>query len=302
MTLAEIRTAVRNLIKSQSSETGTLFPVDNVLLDFFINTAAKVVVLDLARGAPDKFLTYEDVSILVTSGGLSVLTVSAVGSGYTNGDQVLTIVQAGASGGKIKVTIAANALSTIDSIVTPGTVYSVATALATTGGGGTGAKVNITAIKPTAPRAALSSTWLKIWQVYVAATGAPIPIVPWTQEMIGRNYTRTAAAPEFCTIAGGYLYFYPVVTGDLTSYARVYYLASEAAAIAAAGPVWIPEIAQPCIPIQAAVQIAAMLEVDPTKWDGLYQSIMGKNIAMLGDQILFKPDDHGPEGEGISLK
>lgn len=66
MNLAALRTAVRNITKEWESDSGTLFPSGDVVLDFFINWAAEDVVLDLVEYMPEDFLTYEDISI--TSG------------------------------------------------------------------------------------------------------------------------------------------------------------------------------------------------------------------------------------------
>lgn len=55
MTLAEIRTAVRNLVNEQSTDTGALFPADNVLLDWFINQASVQVAIDLYEFMPTTY-------------------------------------------------------------------------------------------------------------------------------------------------------------------------------------------------------------------------------------------------------
>lgn len=64
MTLAQIETAVRNLAKDTSAEAGTLFPSDNTLLDFFIDSAAELVVIDLVPYLPTFFLDYEDITLV----------------------------------------------------------------------------------------------------------------------------------------------------------------------------------------------------------------------------------------------
>lgn len=60
--LQQLRQAIRNLCKEQSTEAGALFPADNILLDFFINQACDYVVLDLAKEMPHRFLSFEDIS------------------------------------------------------------------------------------------------------------------------------------------------------------------------------------------------------------------------------------------------
>lgn len=65
MTLAEIRTGVRNIIKEWETDSGTLLPSSNTILDFYINWAAEDVVMDLVEFMPEDFLTYEDISLAV---------------------------------------------------------------------------------------------------------------------------------------------------------------------------------------------------------------------------------------------
>ena len=89
---------------------------------------------------------------------------ASAGTGYVVGD-LLSITQAGASGAVFKVTtIGANGAITGGVITAQGTKYSVATGLATTGGTGTGAEINVTAIGETALQAvtacrAAQSAW-----------------------------------------------------------------------------------------------------------------------------------------------
>jgi hypothetical protein len=64
MTEAEIRTAVHNLVKEYSTDTGALLGADNTLIDFFIDTAMDVVVIDLVEYCPEEFVTDEDVDLV----------------------------------------------------------------------------------------------------------------------------------------------------------------------------------------------------------------------------------------------
>jgi hypothetical protein len=68
MTEAEIRTAVHNLVKEYSTDTGALFPSgDNSLIDFFIDSALDMVVIDLVPYCPEEFVTDEDVSLVANN-------------------------------------------------------------------------------------------------------------------------------------------------------------------------------------------------------------------------------------------
>lgn len=91
MDLAAIRTAVRSLIKETQTETGTLFPSDNVLLDFYINLAMEYVVLDLAHFLPNNFLLAENISLVASTSAYSLtatpLRILAVLRNETNESQ-----------------------------------------------------------------------------------------------------------------------------------------------------------------------------------------------------------------------
>lgn len=66
MTLAELRSAVRYLSKEWETDSGTLLPSDNVLLDLYLNWACEQVVLDLVEFLPETFLTYEDIALVAS--------------------------------------------------------------------------------------------------------------------------------------------------------------------------------------------------------------------------------------------
>jgi len=74
MTLAELRTALRNITKEWEDDAGTLLPSNNTILDFYLNWAAEDVVLDLVEFMPEDFLTYEDISITAAAGAEYDLT------------------------------------------------------------------------------------------------------------------------------------------------------------------------------------------------------------------------------------
>lgn len=76
-------------------------------------------------------------------GGIATATIVSGGTGYSGGD-VLTVVQAGGSGGTVKVTTQSGGVITGISVQTAGTGYAAASGLSTTGGAGSGATVTIT--------------------------------------------------------------------------------------------------------------------------------------------------------------
>jgi hypothetical protein len=120
----------------------------------------------------------------------------AAGTGYVVGDVVVP-TQIGSSGGTLKVTsVGGGGVVTGLSVLTDGTAYTVASALATTGGTGTGLEVDITVVGET-PLTAVqacriaSTAW---WGVMVtdAATADNEAIAAFVQGM-------TPVGAYFCT-------------------------------------------------------------------------------------------------------
>lgn len=72
MTLAEIRLAIRNITKEWETDTGTLLPTDNVILDNYINWATEDVVVDLVPFMPEVFLYSEMISLVAHQGGYNL--------------------------------------------------------------------------------------------------------------------------------------------------------------------------------------------------------------------------------------
>lgn len=90
------------------------------------------------------------------NGAMGTLTLNAGGTGYSVND-ICTVVQSGGVSGTVKVlTVNAGVVLTF-SIVTNGTGYAVANGLSTTGGTGTGFKVNITAVQNEDPTLAMQA-------------------------------------------------------------------------------------------------------------------------------------------------
>lgn len=91
MTLADLRTAVRNFVREQSAETGALFDSTNTLLDYFLGSAYDAVMLDMARECPERTLTYEDLTLTantatttITKEWIQIWTINKTVSGETN--------------------------------------------------------------------------------------------------------------------------------------------------------------------------------------------------------------------------
>jgi hypothetical protein len=88
-------------------------------------------------------------AVIAIADRVDTITVHTAGTGYTAG-QDLTIVQSGGSLATANIdTVDGGGGVTAVTLLTPGSGYAVANGLATTGGLGTGAKLNITAITDT---------------------------------------------------------------------------------------------------------------------------------------------------------
>lgn len=84
---------------------------------------------------------------IAATGGLQTVTIATGGTGFAEGANVLTVVQAGGALGTISCTASAEGIITsIDSVASIGSGYAVANGLAVTGGTGSDCTVNITVI------------------------------------------------------------------------------------------------------------------------------------------------------------
>lgn len=97
------------------------------------------------------------------------------GAAYVVGDQ-LVVVQPDASGCVLQVTAVTGGVPTAYAVVTPGTGYSVAVGLGTTGGTGVGALVNVTAIDPF-----VSAVPQAVIQLYINLASACLQQVRWLE-------------------------------------------------------------------------------------------------------------------------
>jgi hypothetical protein len=127
------------------------------LIECFITSVGSVnylnMLLALSEGEIEGIMR-EDLTGLCASSGNKIMTatLNTAGSGYTSGMQVLTVVQAGSDGdGTVNVSVVAGKVTAVLGVVSGGHNYTLATGLATTGGGGTGCKIDITEVAPSDP-------------------------------------------------------------------------------------------------------------------------------------------------------
>jgi hypothetical protein len=86
-------------------------------------------------------------SFTAGGGGGESITIASGGSGFAPGENILTVVQAGASNGAVNATAnSEGVITTINSVSTAGYGYVVGSSLATSGGTGTGCLINIVRI------------------------------------------------------------------------------------------------------------------------------------------------------------
>jgi len=73
MTLAELRTATRDLVKESQTDAGTLLPSGDVLLDRLIDWGCEQVQLDLVEFMPEIFLATENISLTASTGTTAIV-------------------------------------------------------------------------------------------------------------------------------------------------------------------------------------------------------------------------------------
>lgn len=144
------------------------------------------------------------VGTVAPAGSIAVLAINALGSGYTDGD-TLTVSTGGANA-TIKVRVG-NYSHNIEyiSITAAGSGYSTGTSVATTGGTGTGATVDITTIKPTGAVLTASLTSGGTGYSYTLAatttggtgTGAVFDIIPFDNSDTGFTTRATLDNNQF---------------------------------------------------------------------------------------------------------
>ncbi|MBA7551643.1 hypothetical protein ES705_44191 [subsurface metagenome] len=121
---------------------GSAAPTDGNVL--YINS------LELERVDGDYVMNWDKGEVIFTEapvlGTIETISLGEGGTGYAVGD-VLTVVQAGGSGGTVVVdSVVTGGIITAVTILTKGSDYTVADGLTTTGGTGSGATINILTI------------------------------------------------------------------------------------------------------------------------------------------------------------
>lgn len=209
MTLAEIRQGVRDLTKIKDDEAGTVLPSNNTLLDFYLNWATELVVLDLVEFIPKDFLTYEDIS-LVANDNENTLTAG----------------------------------------------------------------------------------WLQIWAMLYNITDKKRRVIPYfeaTEQLFEEYAGETAAEPTGWTLKGQTIVWLPTPSAAYANYARCWIVASEAATMVTAGPVYIPRQAHRLIIIYSAILIGTMNDWDLSPYEKIYGHMLKKARDTLGFRVQQQP-------------
>ena len=209
MTEAQIRTAIHNLLKEYSTDTGALLAADNLIIDDFITDAAEDVVLDLVQYLPESFLTDENVTLVADTKNYSLTT------------EYLQIWSAQKN----------------VSDDSPSTIYE-------------------------------------------------IPIVDRDQhEYVG----QTDPEPIHFYREGDVINFVPTPSAAVTNYAKFWLVAAETAAMADAGPTYIPRVAHRLIVYRAAELIAVMTGDNKSSFGGLYAMKFDRVKGVLGARNQYQP-------------
>ncbi len=205
MTLAELRTAVRNITKEWETDSGSLFPSGDVVLDFFINWACEDVVLDLVEFMPDDFLTYEDI------------TLAADDNDYD-----------------------------------------------------------------------LTAEWLSIWAMQRKIADQSYQLIPFIPVTDRHDYDgETAEDPEGWFLKGTTIIFLP--TPSATKTVRCWIVGTEVASMVATGPAYIPRMAHKLIPLDAAILIGYMNDLDIRGPVALYKIQKDRIINSLTNRVQQQP-------------
>ena len=123
------------------------------------------------------------------------------------------------------------------------------------------------------PQYALTANFWQIIKIEKYTTGQNPQEIEIIDPLRLQYYTtigEEADEPHACYIIGSTIYFVPTPGRTTANYARVWGLRAEPAAMAIAGPTYLPALAHRLIVYKAAVNIAIMLEANPQSFAGLY--------------------------------
>jgi len=207
MTQAQLRTAVRNITKEWETDSGTLFPTGDVVLDFYIEWACEDVVLDLVEFMPEDFLTSEDISLVANDFDYD-----------------------------------------------------------------------------------LTAEWLMLWSLQRKVTDKSYKDIPYIPVNDRPDYVgETAEEPLGFFLKGTTIIFCPTPSAAKTDYARAWIVVPESASMAEDGPVYIPRMAHKLIPLEAAILIGYMNDLDIKGPVALYKIQKDRVIDSLTNRIQQQP-------------
>lgn len=173
--------------------------------------------VDTVTGA----ITFANFTQTAIGSGISTVTIGAAGTGYLLG-QILTVTQAGAVGGSVRVaTIGVAGKITSVTVDQPGYGYSLANGLATVGGINNDATINITALTP-----ATTATSILFNNAQSFVAGQPVEVFSAAGVSRGTGTVATSSNPSSTTMtlsgAGivGTKATDSVVVGNITRFAH----------------------------------------------------------------------------------
>ncbi len=125
----------------------------------------------------------------------------------------------------------------------------------------------------------LTAEWLQIIKIERLESGKSpreLKIITPDQKQFYMNVGDTEQSPRRVYEEDDVLYFVKTPSTSITDYCKVYFIKNESSTLATGGPIVIPRMAHYMIVHKACSLIAIMLEVNPAKFDRLYNARLGK--------------------------
>lgn len=138
----------------------------------------------------------------------------------------------------------------------------------------------------------LTTEYLQIWAAQKnVSDGSPYPIyeIPITDRGLYEYVGQTDPAPIHYYRKGDVIYFVPTPSAAVTDYAKFWLVAAETAAMADAGPTYIPRVAHRLIVYKAAELIAIMCGDNKSSFNSLYLTKFERVKGVLGARNQSQP-------------
>ncbi len=134
----------------------------------------------------------------------------------------------------------------------------------------------------------------KFWQIYKVAKNISgeypreLDAIDPLDEPYYMEVAGTDSEPSAYYMLGDTIYFVPIPSATTATYAKVWLVRPELAALPSAGPTYIPAVAHRLIAYQMAALIATMLEKDPSPFIQLYNQRFAKVAEVWNARLQSK--------------